>query len=100
MSEAPAPYEIATILSPRFVFHPNVSAAGALCLGHPPPGLPLGEILHMVWAALVFNLRVVNTTEWQGFQPEAAVYVRANRQRSSARSTTCRVPSRCASSLA
>src|SRR5207249_9207748 len=66
LSEAPNPSEIVSILEPFFVFHPNVSRTGALCLGHPQPGLPLEEILHMTWAALVFNLRMVDTTEWHG----------------------------------
>jgi hypothetical protein len=80
LSEAPIPWELVSLLHPAFVFHPNVNAGGALCLGHPPPGVPLGLILHMTWAALVFNLRVVDTVDWHGLNPRAAAFVRANRE--------------------
>jgi hypothetical protein len=81
LAEAPIPWEIVSLLHPVGVFHPNVNAAGALCLGHPPAGgVPLGLVLHMTWAALVFNLRVVDTVDWHGLNPEAAAYVRANRE--------------------
>jgi hypothetical protein len=80
LSEAPVPWELVTLLDPPWVFHPNVNPAGALCLGHPPPGVPLGLILHMTWAALVFNLRVVDTVDWHGMNPVAAAFVRANRE--------------------
>ena len=80
LSEAPVPWELVTLLHPPWVFHPNVNPAGALCLGHPPPGVPLGLILHMTWAAVVFNLRVVDTIDWHGMNPAAAAYVRAHRE--------------------
>lgn len=81
LSEVPLPWEIVTIVSPRFVFHPNINPAGALCLGHPPPAVRLPEIMHMTWAALVFNLRLVDTVEWHGLNPQAAAFVRANQHR-------------------
>lgn len=80
LSEAPIPWEIVTILTPTFVHHPNVNIAGALCLGHPQAALPMGEILHRTWAAITFNLKLVNTVEWEGFNPRAAAFVRANPQ--------------------
>ncbi|MBI3469183.1 MAG: hypothetical protein HY000_39775 [Planctomycetes bacterium] len=78
VSTPPLPWEIATVLEPGRVFHPNVNAAGAICLGHPPANMPLGEILHTTWAALVLNMKLVNTIDWQIFNREAAIYVRAN----------------------
>jgi hypothetical protein len=78
LSEAPMPAEIVTLLEPLFIWHPNVAPNGALCLGHPPPMISLDQIVHMTWAALVFNMRVVNPIEWQGFNPRAAMYVKAN----------------------
>ena len=80
LAEAPVPWEIVTVLAPSFPFHPNINPAGALCLGHPPPGISLTQILHMAWAAVVFNLRLVNTVDWQGLNPEAAAYVRAHKE--------------------
>jgi hypothetical protein len=81
LGEAPIPWEIITVLAPAFPFHPNINAAGALCLGHPAPGISLSQILHVSWAAVVFNLRLVNTVDWQGLNPEAAAYVRAHKER-------------------
>jgi hypothetical protein len=78
LSVAPVPWEIVSVLAPPFVFHPNIDPAGALCLGHPPPAVRLEEIMHMTWAALVLNLRLVDTVEWHGLNPEAATYVRDN----------------------
>jgi hypothetical protein len=76
LSRAPIPTEIVTILMPLGVFHPNVGPAGNLCLGHPGAGLTMEQILHSAWAALVFNMRIVNTIDWQAFNREAAEYVR------------------------
>lgn len=76
LSRPPSPTEIVTILMPVGVFHPNVGPAGNLCLGHPGAGLSMEQILHSVWAALVFNMRIVNTIDWQAFNREAAAYIR------------------------
>ena len=81
LSEVPMPWEIVSILSPPFVFHPNINSAGALCLGHPPPAVRLQEIMHMTWAALVFNLRDDVNQETSGPKPQAASFVRANQHR-------------------
>jgi len=81
LSEAAHPAEIVTILEPFPIFAPNIARTGALCLGHPSAGVQLAEILHMTWAAIVFNLRVVDTIEWHGFQPDAALFVRCNPHR-------------------
>jgi hypothetical protein len=81
LSQAPIPWEIVAILSPPFVFSPNINAAGALCLGHAPPAIRLTEMIHMCWAAITVNLRLVDTVEWHGLNPEAAAYVRANQHR-------------------
>lgn len=76
LSKPPIPTEIVTILMPPGIFHPNVGPAGNLCLGHPGAGLTMEQILHTTWAALVFNMRVVNTVDWQTFNREAAAYIR------------------------
>jgi hypothetical protein len=81
LSEAPIPWELVTILMPRFPFHPNINLAGAMCLGHPPAGVSMKEILHMTWAGLVFNMRLMDAVDWHGLNPDAAVYVRANAER-------------------
>src|SRR5262249_47473411 len=81
LSEAPIPWEMVTILTPRFPFHPNVNPAGAMCLGHPPAGIPLKEVLHMTWAGLVFNMRLMDAVDWHGLNPGGAVDVRANTER-------------------
>lgn len=76
MSLAPIPWEIVTIFEPFDLFHPSVNPAGGLCLGHPMPNSSMELILNMTWAALVLNTRVVNTVEWQIFNPAAAAHVR------------------------
>jgi hypothetical protein len=81
LGEAPVPYELISILEPRFVFLPNASPAGALCLGHPGPGISLMEILHLTWAALTVNLRVTDLVTWHALNVEAAAFVRANQER-------------------
>jgi hypothetical protein len=78
LSEAPDPMEIATVLRPHGVFHPNCSSAGAICLGHPTPGISMELILHQLWSGLTFNMKTVNTRPGQVVNPEAAVYVRAS----------------------
>ncbi|HVS34809.1 MAG TPA: hypothetical protein VMS17_04450 [Gemmataceae bacterium] len=80
LAEAPIPWEIVTVLAPALPFHPNINMAGALCLGHPPPGVSLTQVLHTAWAAVTFNMRLVNTVEWQGLNAEAAAYVRAHKE--------------------
>jgi hypothetical protein len=78
LSEAPHPMEVATILEPSAVFHPNAGYSGAYCLGHPAAGISLELVLHQVWAGLMFNMKTVNTRPGQVINPEAAVYVRTN----------------------
>jgi hypothetical protein len=78
LSEAPHPMELATVLRPLGVFHPNCSSSGALCLGHPAAGISMELILHQIWAGLTFNMQTVNTRPGQIVNPEAAVYVRAS----------------------
>jgi hypothetical protein len=77
LSEAPHPFELAAILEPRGVFHPNCDPVGAMCLGHPTPGISLEVILNQVWAGLAFNLKLVNTRPGEVANREAAEYVRA-----------------------
>src|SRR4051812_43426478 len=50
LTEAPHPMELASILQPSNVFHPNSSSTAALCLGHPPAAFSLNSILHQIWA--------------------------------------------------
>jgi hypothetical protein len=78
LSEAPDPMEVVSVLQPSSIYHPNGSASGALCIGHPAPGIPLDLILHQVWAGLMFNMKIVNTRPGQIVNPEAAIYVRSN----------------------
>jgi hypothetical protein len=80
-SQAPIPWEVVTILFPMPVYHPNVNDNGGLCLGKPPANVPMDLILHMTWAALVLNTRLVTTTDWRVFNPEAAAYVRGHADR-------------------
>jgi hypothetical protein len=78
-SQAPIPWEIVTIIYPMAVYHPNVNFNGGLCLGKPPANVPMDLILHMTWAALVLNTRLVTTTDWRVFNPAAAAYVRSRK---------------------
>jgi len=80
LSEAPHPFEVVTILEPRGIFHPNCSATGALCLGHPTAGLTLESILNQVWAGLSLNMKVVDTRPGNIVNREAARWVVANAQ--------------------
>ncbi len=80
-SQAPVPWELVTILFPMAVYHPNVNAGGGLCLGHPAANVPMDLILHMTWAALVLNTRLVTTTDWNVFNREAAAFVRQHKGR-------------------
>ncbi len=80
-SQAPIPWEIVTLLFPMAIYHPNVSASCGLCLGHPTANVPMDLILHMTWAAIVLNTRLVTTTDWNVFNPQAAAYVRAHKDR-------------------
>jgi hypothetical protein len=76
LSEAPHPLEIATILAPLGVHHPNCSRTGFVCLGHPTPGLSMEQILHQIWAALTFNMRTINIRRGEVLNREAAQFVR------------------------
>jgi hypothetical protein len=81
LGECPHPMEIVTVLQPRRLFHPNAAPTGALCLGHPQPGLSLEYIIHQAWAGLTFNMRKVNTQRGDILNPAAARFVRANAER-------------------
>ena len=81
LAEAPHPMEIVTVLHPARVFHPNCSPSGAICLGHPLPGLSLETILHQTWAGLTFNMGKVNTVDGEILNVAAAHFVRANAER-------------------
>jgi hypothetical protein len=78
LSEAPHPFEIVTVLFPNFVFHPNATIQGSICLGHPSPAISMDQILHQTWAALTFHMSAVNTERFEAANREAAVYVRDN----------------------
>lgn len=78
LSEAPHPMEIATVCQPNNVWHPNISPAGGCCLGHPSAGVSLDLVVHQLWAAFAFNMKIINTRSGEIVNPEAAVYVRAN----------------------
>lgn len=78
LNEAPHPMEIATILEPSAIHHPNASKSGGFCLGHPAAGISLEQVLHQVWAGLTFNMKTVNTRPGEVMNHDAAVYVRSN----------------------
>jgi hypothetical protein len=80
LCEAPHPMGLVTVLKPLGVFHPNIADSGAVCLGHPAPGISLELILHQLWAGLMFNMQAVNTRPGEIVNREAAMYVRANAQ--------------------
>lgn len=75
LSEAPHPLEIAAVFAPSNIFHPNLSRGGLICLGHPTPGLSMEQILHTLWAALTFNMKVVNPRLGEVLCREAAEFV-------------------------
>jgi hypothetical protein len=83
LDRAPHPMEIATILEPQFVFHPNCSPFGALCLATAgaTEELTIELVVHQTFAALVFNMDKVNTRFGEIANGAAAVYVRENAQR-------------------
>jgi hypothetical protein len=82
LSESPHPAEIACVLAPRRVHAPHAEPiSGAMCLGHPRPGISLELILNQVWAALSFNMNYVNTSHGDVLNPVAAAYVRANAEK-------------------
>jgi hypothetical protein len=81
LGEAPHPMEIASVCQPNNIWHPNISPAGSCCLGYPPAGIALDLVIHQLWAAFTFNMKIINTRHGQIVNPEAALYVRANAHR-------------------
>lgn len=81
LAQAPHPWEIATVIQPRGLFHPNATPSGSLCLGHPEAGVSLEYILNQAWAGLTFNMKSVNTRNGDILNNEAARFVRANAER-------------------
>jgi hypothetical protein len=78
LSQAPVPWEVITILEPVDIFLPSVSSAGGLCLGHLPANFSVESVFHMTWAAVVVNMRITNTIDWQVFRPDAAAFLRSH----------------------
>ncbi len=74
---APHPLEIATILQPGEVYHPNVAPNGAICLGHVQAGFTWESMLHLLWAGLNLNLSAVNLGHGDVVNREAAAFVRS-----------------------
>lgn len=81
LSQAPVPWEVITVIEPVDIFLPSVSPGGGLCLGHPPANFSVESVFHLTWAALVVNMRITNTIDWQVFRPEAAAYLRSNQDK-------------------
>jgi hypothetical protein len=81
LSTAPHPMEIATILDPPGVHHPNLGRSGGVCLGKPIVGVSMESILNQLWAAVTFNMTIVNTISGDVVNAEAADFVRANAHR-------------------
>ena len=81
ISQAPVPWEVITILEPFDIFLPSVSPAGGLCLGHPPANFSVESVFHLTWAAVVVNMRITNTIDWQIFRPDAAAFLRSHKEK-------------------
>lgn len=81
LAEAPHPFEIATIMLPPRVHHPNAAPDGTYCLGRPEAGLSLEFILTQAWNGLTFNMQTVNTQNGDILNPAAAQYVRVHADR-------------------
>ena len=79
LSAAPHPMEIATILRPHEIFHPNAAPQGAICLGHVAAGFTCESVMHLIWAGLNLNMSVVGLEPGQTINPAAAAFVRAHR---------------------
>jgi hypothetical protein len=78
LSQAPIPWEVMTILEPVDIFLPSVSRGGGLCLGHLAANFSVESVLHLTWAAVVVNMRITNTIDWQVFRPDAAAFLRSH----------------------
>jgi hypothetical protein len=78
LSTAPHPMEIATVLDPPGIYHPNAGRSGGFCLGKPVVGISMESILNQLWAAVTFNMSIVNTISGEVVNREAADFVRAN----------------------
>ena len=76
LSEIPHPFEIAAILAPLSVFHPNCDRSGSVCLGRPQPGFSMELVLNQLWAGLMMNMKVANTRPREIINARAAAYVR------------------------
>ena len=81
LSTAPHPMEIATVLEPPGMHHPNAGRSGGICLGKPVVGISMESILNQLWAAVTFNMSIVNTVSGEVVNREAADFVRANAHR-------------------
>lgn len=82
LAEVPHPMEVATILDPPFVFHPNIDpTTGAMCLGHLQAGFPLDFVVHLIWAGINLNMAVTGTLPGNVVNSAAANWVLANATR-------------------
>ena len=83
LGEAPHPLEVATILQPQNIFHPNANPiTGALCCGHLIAAFTFEPLLHLLWAGLNLNVdKAVDTRPGNIVNPLAARWVIANAHR-------------------
>ena len=81
LSQSPVPWEVVTILEPFDIFLPSVSLAGGLCLGHLSANFSVESVFHLTWAAVVVNMRITNTIDWQVFRPDAAAFLRSHQEK-------------------
>jgi hypothetical protein len=82
LSEIPHPLEVATVLDPPGVFHPNVNpTTGAICVGHLQVAVPLDFIINLIWAGITLNMKAIDTRPGNLLNPEAAQWVVANAHR-------------------
>lgn len=77
LSAAPDPLEIATILQPGGIYHPNAAPSGAICLGHVQAGFACESVLHLLWAGLNLNMSVVSLGHDEVINRDAAAFVRS-----------------------
>jgi hypothetical protein len=71
------PSQVLTWLSPREVFHPNISSRGPfICVGRMGPGVTLVDLLYQVHEIITFNKATVDERNALNF--DACQWARAN----------------------
>jgi hypothetical protein len=82
LSEAPHPSEVSTVLEPCPVYHPHCHpVTGAWCLGHLQAGVSLEFIVHLIWAGINLNMKVIDARPGNVLNRDAAHWVAVNAHR-------------------